>query len=141
MITIPIEISWVRKIARDALVDTGFTGGIFLSKSAARAAGATLCEPPRMPRGPDGKRIDGQATVLRVRIPGADVETETLAFCPDAPTREILIGAFLLGRVGAALLIGTARYKFPRPSRGNPACSGLDVGDWVIPRRPVEPWW
>lgn len=144
MLILPIQIIGPNGIVeRDAIVDTGLPGGLLLPKSVARSLGAVLVEPARPVRAVDGRVLPGFATILRVRVPRAGVETDTYVFCPESTTREVLLGSMFLAEVRATIVIGSVELKFPptRRARSNPS-DKLDVGDWVLPtNRPVTPWW
>lgn len=140
MIVVTIRLVGRRGTAeRNALIDTGFTSGLLLPKSAARGVGATLVRPRRLPRTLSGRVVHGQSTIVQVDIPEARVSAETLAFCPDETPPETLIGAFYLAQVHASLRIGRMEYEFmmPNPSGLDP----YDLGDVIVPiERPVGPW-
>lgn len=141
MIRVQIEVTGRRRaIERVAVIDTGFTSGLLLPKSVARSAGATLVRPVRLPRMLDGKTVQGFSTILAVRLVEADIEAETLVFCPDATPSETLVGSFFLSQVGARLIIGPMEYDF---AMENPASlDPYDLGDVVVPwDRPSGKWW
>ena len=144
MLTVQIEITGPRATTeREAVIDTGLPGGLWLPKSVARKLGAILLPPEHPVRAVDGRVIPGFATVLTVRVPEADVEVETYVFCPNARTRETLLGSFFLSQVRAVLILGNTELPFPRVrlQQPNPPRGRLDIGEWVIPIRPVTPWW
>ncbi len=140
MLTASIEIVGSRVLKCDAIIDTGFSGGLLLPKALARQAGARLLKADRLPRMADGRELAGQKTVLLVRVPDAGVEAETFVFCPDEGD-DVLLGAFYLAAVDAKVTIGTKTYRFPRRRKANPGPDMPDVGEWIIPRRPVTKWW
>jgi predicted aspartyl protease len=124
-----------------ALLDTGFTGGLWIDRSTADSLGATLVRPVRYPRAVDGSVIRGSATILRVRLDDAGVTAETPAFCPSVDPEVALIGAFFLAQVRAKIVVGDVSYEPAKLSTPNPS-GGIDLGDWVVPTgRAVTPWW
>jgi predicted aspartyl protease len=140
MIVVTIRLVGRRgTVEREAVVDTGFTGGLLLPKAAARKLGAALVRPKRLPRTLSGSVIHGLSTVLRVEIPRTKACAETIAFCPDATPAQTLLGAHFLGQVQAVLKIGAVTHEFTRPTP--PGLDLYDLGDWVVPLdRPVGPW-
>jgi predicted aspartyl protease len=129
-----------KTLTRRVAIDTGFTMGLWMSKEDAVAAGGVLVDPVTLPTDAIKRVIPGKATILRVRIPDAQVEAETLVFCPDKPPPDILVGIYFLNQVGASLTIGQLTFKMPVkpiPNRG-----GIDVynlGDHIVPGgRPVR---
>ena len=139
MIEVEIEISGKHKsVTRNAVIDTGFTGGLLLPQSIARSVGAILVKPRRLPRTVDGRKIPGLSTILRIAVEAADVEAETIVFCPDATTRHTLLGAFFLAQTHGSIHLGDMEYEFLMP---NPNLDPYDLGDMVIPLdRPEGPW-
>lgn len=139
MIVVEIEITGKRKaVTRVAVIDTGFTGGILLPQSIARSVGAALVTPRRLPRTVDGRKIPGLSTILRIAVEEADVEAETIVFCPDATTRHTLLGAFFLAQTHGSIRLGGLEYEFLMP---NKSLDPYDLGDMVIPLgRPEGPW-
>jgi len=131
------------RVDRVAVLDTGFSGGLLMPKTVARAVGARLQEPDRPAVVADGRRLPGLATVVRVRIPEAGVEAVTRAYCPDRFVGEYLVGASFLARVRARLVIGNVRFDFPEEALAeNPVeLASLDFSRWVVPVRPVNRWW
>ncbi len=125
-----------------ALLDTGFTGGLWLPRSMAQDLGATLVTPARYPRAVDGRVLRGRGTILRVRLADADIERETIAFCPSTPDELIMLGAFFLASVKATIVVGKTKYKPVEVATPNRPMHPLDFGDWVFPtNRPVNEWW
>lgn len=120
-----------RTLSRRTTVDTGFTMGLLLSERLARSVGAVLVRPTRLPTDITGAVIDGQSTIVRVSIPEAKAEAETLAFCPAEDPGELLLGMHFLARVGATLTIGEMVYEMAHP---NPeAVDPYDLGNHVVP--------
>lgn len=127
-------------VAVEALLDTGFEGGLWLPRPLAAQVGATFARPARQPKTIEGRAIRGSATLLTVRFSAAGVEAEALVFCPSADVREVLVGAHLLATVKTRVVIGNAEYLSAamKPNRAR----RFDLGDWVLPTdRPVTPWW
>ena len=124
-----------------ALIDTGFSGGLWIARHVAEELGATFVRPVRYPRTADGRVIRGSATILKVMLDQSGHGGTTLVFCPTQDPDEFLIGVYFLAQVGASILIGEVAYKptkAARPNRG----TQIDLGDWVLPtNRPTTPWW
>ena len=77
-------------VAVEALLDTGFEGGLWLPRPLAAQVGATFARPARQPKTIEGRAIRGSATLLTVRFSAAGVEAEALVFCPSADVRYAL---------------------------------------------------
>ena len=133
-----IDIKHSNRIAgATALLDTGFSGGIWLPRKIADTLGATLVRPARYPKTLDGRSIRGMATLLTVKLLEANVQAKTLAFCSTNETEDILLGAFFLSEVHATIAVGDANYKAAGRVRANRGPL-YDLSDWVIPiDRPI----
>lgn len=123
--------------AVSAVVDTGCTVGVVLSFALADRLGLVLVEPTRKPRGLNGEELLGHGSTVIVQTPDAD-EIETLAFVYRGSGDEVLLGCFLLGQLGAEMMVGNTRHRFPRsnPELLDPSdFSGHTISGVLGPKR------
>lgn len=142
MIIVPIVVRYRSRTAKlNAIVDTGYEGGLFMPLAIAKKIGAPLTEPIRRPHDVSGHQLDGQSTVATVSIPEAGVAAETIVFCTEIRNSEILLGLHFLAAVHTTVQIGKKEYGFRTANHIN----YLDPTDlsWMrIPTgRPMTKWW